>query len=256
MGFHRPAVDCRPMEDGSLLEVLYEAAEAVRDGLSRIDDLGLPGSRPGQYHLDLVADEAALGVLHRAGLNVLSEESGTTVGEGNGDQWAVLDPVDGSTNASKGLPIYSTSIGVLDSNGLVAGVVVNHASGVSYEAVRGQGARRDGVRIRASECKILSEAIVGISGYPDHHLGWAQFRAFGCASLELCAVAEGSLDAYLLVGGAQIRPWDYMAGLLICGEAGAVYSDLAGEDLLIRSSEARSPVAASTNVLLDALRSS
>src|SRR3984885_10447749 len=195
--------------------------QAVRGALDVLNDWGPSGGKPGQYRLDLAADGAALPVLHGAGLAVLSEESGTT-GDGPSGLLAVIDPVDGSTNAHRGIPFYATSICVLDTEGPLVGIVVNQATGVHFEAVRGGGARRDGQALTPSGCTELSSAIVGISGFPGCHPGWAQFRALGAAALEFCAVAEGMLDAYSVVGRSTLYGWDYLAGMLICSEAGAV----------------------------------
>jgi fructose-1,6-bisphosphatase/inositol monophosphatase family enzyme len=235
----------------TLLAVLVEAAAAVNAALARLDEWGPAGTRPGQYRLDLAADAAALDVLRGAGLAVLSEESGMS-GE-PGRFLAVLDPVDGSTNAHLGLPWYSTSICVLDQAGPCVGLVVNQATGVRFEAVRGGGARRDGVAIEPSGCKELGEAVVGISGFPARHPGWAQFRALGSASLELCAVADGSLDGYVLVGGSHLYPWDYLAGALICEEVGAAVADLDGADLVARDGSRRRIAAGATPELLNQL---
>src|SRR5580658_7827707 len=141
---------------------------AVRGALDVLEDWGPSGGKPGQYRLDLAADGAALPVLHGAGLAVLSEESGTT-GASDDGLLAVIDPVDGSTNAHRGVPFFSTSICVLDAEGPLVGLVVNQASAVRYAAVRGQGAERDGVPVRASGSEDLGTAIVGISGFPGRH---------------------------------------------------------------------------------------
>jgi fructose-1,6-bisphosphatase/inositol monophosphatase family enzyme len=209
-----------------------------------LEDWGPAGTRPGQYRLDLAADGAAVPILLGAGLTVLSEESGSS-GDPS-DLLAVIDPVDGSTNAHRGVPFYSTSICVLDSQGPLMGLVVNQASGVRYAAVRGQGAERDGKAIRPSGCQDLASAIVGISGFPGRYPGWAQFRALGAASLECCAVAEGVLDAYTMAGRSTLYGWDYLAGLLICREAGAAEAERDGADLVVRDSEPRRPVVAAT----------
>jgi myo-inositol-1(or 4)-monophosphatase len=238
------------MDDQFLFEVLFAACEAVGKALGELADWGPAGTRPGQYRLDLVADAAAVDVLHRGGLAVLSEESGRS---GEGPLLAVLDPVDGSTNADRGIPIYSTSICVLDDDGPLLAVVVNQATGVRYEARRGAGAGRDGMPIAPSKCEQLSSAIVGLSGYPERHLGWGQYRALGAASLELCAVAEGVLDAYLPVGTSVLSGWDYLGGLLICQEAGAVVADLHAAELIVRDATPRSPVGAATPRLLQEL---
>ncbi len=231
-----------------MLGVLDDAVQAIRQALDGLGDWGLAGTRPGQYHLDLAADGAALPILHGAGFAVLSEESGMT-GESTSRFLAVIDPVDGSTNAHRKIPFYATSICVLDAEGPLVGLVVNLATGTRYAAVRGGGADRDGAALKPSGCQELSSAIVGISGFPGHHPGWAQFRTLGAASLEFCAVAEGVLDAYMLVGRSTLYGWDYLAGLLICQEAGAVVVERDGAELVVRDDAPRRPIVAATSQL-------
>jgi myo-inositol-1(or 4)-monophosphatase len=231
-----------------MLGVLDDAVQAIRQALDGLSEWGLAGTRPGQYHLDLAADGAALPILHGAGFAVLSEESGMT-GESTSRFLAVIDPVDGSTNAHRKIPFYATSICVLDAEGPLVGLVVNLATGTRYAAVRGGGADRDGAALKPSGCQELSSAIVGISGFPGHHPGWAQFRTLGAASLEFCAVAEGVLDAYMLVGRSTLYGWDYLAGLLICQEAGAVVVERDGAELVVRDDAPRRPIVAATSQL-------
>jgi myo-inositol-1(or 4)-monophosphatase len=240
------------VDDVRLLEVLDEAVVAVRGALDVLEDWGPSGKKPGQYRLDLAADGAALPILHGAGLPVLSEESGMT-GDGGSGLLAVIDPIDGSTNAHRGIPFYSTSICVLDADGPRVGVVTNQASGVRYAAVRGEGAEKDGRAIAPSGCEELEAAIVGVSGFPGLHPGWAQYRALGAASLECCAVAEGVLDAYLVVGRSTLYSWDYLAGLLICREVGVAESEREGRDLVVRDAAPRRPIVAATRRLADRL---
>jgi myo-inositol-1(or 4)-monophosphatase len=240
------------VDDVRLLKVLDEAVVAVRGALDVLEDWGPSGQKPGQYRLDLAADGAALPILHGAGLAVLSEESGMT-GDGVSGLLAVIDPIDGSTNAHRGVPFYSTSICVLDDDGPRVGVVTNQASGVRYAAVRGEGAEKDGRAIVPSGCQELEAAIVGISGFPGRHPGWAQYRALGAASLECCAVAEGVLDAYLVVGRSTLYSWDYLAGLLICREVGVAESERDGRDLVVRDASPRRPIVAATRQLADRL---
>jgi myo-inositol-1(or 4)-monophosphatase len=236
------------VDDVRLLQVLDDAVTAVRAALDTLEDWGPTGTRPGQYRLDLAADGAALPVLHGAGLKVLSEESGVT-GDGPSGLLAVIDPVDGSTNAHRGVPFYATSICVLDAAGPLVGLVVNLSTGVRYAAARGGGAERDGGKVVPSGCEDLRSAIVGISGFPGFHPGWAQYRALGAASLECCAVAEGVLDAYMVAGTSTLYGWDYLAGLLICREAGAAEGERDGRDLVVRDASTRRPIVAATPTL-------
>jgi fructose-1,6-bisphosphatase/inositol monophosphatase family enzyme len=240
------------VDDVRLLEVLDEAVRAVRAALADLEDWGPSGGKPGQYKLDLAADAAALPILHGAGLTVLSEESGVT-GDGPSGLLAVIDPIDGSTNAHRGVPFYSTSICVLDADGPRLGVVTNQATGERYAAVRGAGAEKNGRPIAPSRCEDLRRAIVGISGFPGYYPGWAQFRALGAASLECCAVAEGVLDAYMVVGSSTLYSWDYLAGLLICREVGAADGEREGRDLVVRDASTRRPIVASTSRLAERL---
>src|SRR3546814_14996705 len=86
------------MRDELLLEVLHDTATAVRVALDALDDWGSARTRPGQYLSDLAADEAALAVLAKAGLGVMSEESG--VHDVERDPVVVIDPVDGRDRKS------------------------------------------------------------------------------------------------------------------------------------------------------------
>src|SRR3954447_8445975 len=101
------SVAWRIMDNDELMAVLRRTVEAVRsalDGLGELDSWGLAGTRPGQYFSDLAADPAAVDILLGAGCGVLSEESATD--EIDRDVVVVVDPVDGSTNASRGVPWF------------------------------------------------------------------------------------------------------------------------------------------------------
>jgi fructose-1,6-bisphosphatase/inositol monophosphatase family enzyme len=245
------------VDDDELLDVLAAAARAVATALDGVADWRPMTARPTQYEIDVVADRAALEVLDAAGLAVYSEESGLHHPER--DVLVVLDPVDGSTNASRGIPWWCTSLAAVDRDGLRASVVVNQATGERFDAHRGGGARLDGERITATDQTSLSDAMVAISGYPGRtegrHLPWGQFRVFGAAALDLCAVACGRVDAFVDThehGG--LGPWDYLGGLLVCLEAGAAAGDVHGRDLVSREVfEPRSPVVAATTGLRDEL---
>ncbi len=123
------------------------ALAEFRRGLGRSGSMRDVGDRPGQYRLDLAVDAAVLEVLRAAGVGVLSEESGITVGDS--PIVVVVDPVDGSTNASRGIPWYACSLCAVDDEGPIAALVVNLATGTRYSAERGRGALRDGEPIAA-----------------------------------------------------------------------------------------------------------
>lgn len=246
----------RTLDDDELLATLHDVCDAVATALAGIDDWGLAGTRPGQHHSDLVADSAALEVLAASDLTVLSEESGITPAEGS--LLAVVDPLDGSTNAWRRVPWYATAVCVVDEEGPRVAVVANQATNIRFEARRGGGAFVDGVAIAPSDRTELSESLIGLTAWPRAHFGWRQFRALGAAALDMCAVAGGVLDGYIDCSPSGIHGvWDYLASSLICTEAGAVVGEVGGRDLLVRDpAERRGPVAAATPSLLDQLLSS
>jgi len=238
-----------------VLADLHAAADAVAAALDGHADWGPSGNRPDQYASDVVADEAVRGVLLPLGYGLLSEES-AVVEAGEGRPMVVVDPLDGSTNASRGIPHYAASLCAVDDEGPLAAVVLNLALGIRYEAVRGGGARRDGVGLFRDDSPQLSEAIVGVSGLPASNPGWAQFRCLGAAALDLCAVADGTLDAYVDCVVDAHGVWDYLGALLVCREAGVTVEDAKGRDLCVLDRAIRrTPVAAAGTTLHEALLS-
>jgi myo-inositol-1(or 4)-monophosphatase len=143
---------------------------------------------------------------------------------------------------------------VLDDSGPLAARVVNLATGTVYRAERGAGATRDGRPIAPSDVVELRRAMIGLSGYARRYLGWRQYRTLGAAALDLCAVADGTLDGYLDCARDAHGPWDYLGGLLICTEAGVAIAEREGRELICREAhERRSPVAGATAELLGEL---
>jgi len=238
------------------LRVLHVVAVGVAAAFAEVRDFGPSGLRDGQYALDVVANDAALPLLRAAGLGVLSEES--EFEPGTSGEVAVIDPIDGSTNASRGLPWFATAICVVDIDGPSVSLVVNQASGDRFWAVRGEGAWRNGERIRPSACTEVGESIVSLNGLPPQPLGYRQSRVYGAAALDLCMVACGVMDGFVdcddrSPGGAH-GVWDYLASTLILREAGAHVVDLHGRDLVhLEHDERRTPVAAATPELLESL---
>jgi myo-inositol-1(or 4)-monophosphatase len=237
------------------VDVMLAAADAVAGVLAANTEWGASGVREGQYSVDLVADAACLELLYSAGFRVLSEESAITGPPGSDSAPIVIvDPLDGSTNASRGVPWYASALCLVDDDGPAIGVVVNHATSDRFVGVRGGAAERNGQVIKPSSARHLSEALVGVSGLPDHHYGWAQFRALGASAPDICAVACGVTDAWcdMLDGGHGV--WDYMASVVIAEAAGGVASEVGGRDLCVLEHEARrAPAVAATPELLGEL---
>ena len=235
-----------------LLGLLHQAADAAKRAIEPLTDWGEAGTRAGQHHTDLAADAAVVEVLLGAGVGVLSEESGLHHAER--EVVVVVDPLDGSTNAARGIPWFATSLCAVDRDGPSASVVVDLAGGTRYEATRGGGARRDGRPVTPTAQTRLDRAVVGITGPPPPGAGWRQFRAFGALALDLCAVADGRLDGYVDCATELHGPWDYLGALLICTEAGVTVTDARGRELVVlEHGPRRTPVAGATAELHRAL---
>jgi fructose-1,6-bisphosphatase/inositol monophosphatase family enzyme len=242
--------------DDAVLDLFASICERTSEVVSATTDWGESGRRAGQYLVDLDVDEVCVAPLLAAGYSVLSEESGVQHPPAGPSSLGtvVVDPLDGSTNASLGLPWCATSLClVVDGVGEVA-TVANLATGTRYTAVRGRGAHLDGVPITVGSPVALADAVVAISGLPDHHYGWRQFRAMGASALDICAVAGGSFDGFVDMSPDAHGVWDYVGAMLVVTEAGGVIVDAFGRDLVVLDPDARrTPVAATGSDLLDEL---
>jgi fructose-1,6-bisphosphatase/inositol monophosphatase family enzyme len=230
-----------------LLAPLRDCAQAIGQAVTGRHRQGYSGQRETQYHLDLVADEIAVRILTGAGHQVISEESGVS---GSGPYQVVVDPIDGSTNCDRGVPFFSTSLALMKGDELVGGVVRNQATGDLYEGLKGEGARLNGVPISSNGQIDPAQVLVAFSGFPEHRFTWFQNRGLGSAALEICLVAEGSLDVFSVAEQSTLNPWDYLAGLLIAREAGASDGEYDNLELVTSDSVKRRPVVASSPELV------
>lgn len=240
-------------DDREILAFLHDVADAAADEIDELTDWSFSGVREGQYSADIAVDDVVLSMVEDAGFGVLSEESGLTdfTWPVSGDDlMIVVDPVDGSTNAGKGVPWFATSLCVVDRDGLrVALVAEQSGTETRYSAIRGGGALCDGVPMHVKGTVGIHEAVIGVSGIPPASAPWWQFRALGAISLDMCLVAKGALDGYIDFHDHGV--WDYLAALLICREAGCAIGEAFGRDLIIGDHiERRTPVVARSQTLL------
>jgi myo-inositol-1(or 4)-monophosphatase len=167
---------------------------------------------------------------------ILGEEGASRAGT-SGVRW-VIDPLDGTTNYLYRQPTWAVSVAAEVDGRAVAGAVAAPGLGETFTAVRGKGAWLNGAAITVSGGQDLATALVGTGfGYvasrrarqaavlPELLPAVRDIRRNGVASLDLCWVACGRLDAYYEYGG---QPWDVAAGLLIATEAGATAFGLDG----------------------------
>lgn len=222
------------------LEVARSAAELIRGRSAR----GVTVAATKSSDVDVVteADRASEELIRRLVRErrpddaFLGEEGEDRAGT-SGVRW-IVDPIDGTVNFLYGLPEYAVSIAVERDGEVVAGVVLNAATGTEYVAhltaagLGGAGvATRDGDPIGVRAPAPLSERLVATGFNYDSGLREIQARAMvgllprvrdirrlGSCALDLCHVADGSLDAYVEEG---VNLWDHAAGGLVARVAGA-----------------------------------
>jgi len=248
-----------------------EAAVAVHRRDHRLVDLEASSEKGRADYVsrtDFDAQAAAIGVIHarHPGHAVLAEEDAgdlrSRLAAWDGSPLWVVDPLDGTSNFLHGHPQYAASVAVWADGEPRAGAVVCGSSGERWWAAEGEGAFKGGRPISASRPRKLRDALVG-TGFPfklleelPTYLGQLDrvlrsssgIRRAGSASMDLCFLAQGSLDAFWEL---ILSPWDFAAGILIAREAGCVVTRLDGGEVDLLDGPL---VGASSPQLLEELR--
>jgi fructose-1,6-bisphosphatase/inositol monophosphatase family enzyme len=218
--------------DGDL-DLLRAMADEVEDAIGdmsfgeRNEAAGIGADGLPAHRIDRVAEAAVLDVLEDAPveLNVCSEEHG--VEDVGADRTIVVDPIDGTRNARRGIPFYCVSLAITSGGigDVEAAFVRNIPADEDYTAIAGDGAYRNGEPISVAEfdpeeairSPILVSPVDTVAAGPLEQAPHG--RGLGAAALEMCMVAQGSMDAFLhLTDG--LRVVDVAAGTLIVEEAG------------------------------------
>ena len=170
--------------------------------------------------------------------NFLGEESGEEINNSN-VTW-ILDPIDGTTNFINGFPHYCISLCASVDEVPTHGVIIDPTRREEFSASKGKGAQLNGERIRVSDQKNLTDALLSCSSrstpeqnYKYNLLGTFMelykneitIRRTGCSALDLAYIGAGRLDGFW---GNGLKPWDVAAGIVIAEEAGALLSDFHG----------------------------
>ena len=176
--------------------------------------------------------------------SVFGEEGGVPLGDTE-FQW-IVDPIDGTVNFFFGFPHFCTTLALQQNGQTILGVTYDPIRDEMFHAERGQGAFRNGKRIRVSPRARLEDCIVstgfakskdyvtsGMERFTHLAMNALKVRMNGCAALDLAYVACGRLDAYVEQG---IRLWDIAAGALLIEEAGGRMdlTDLPGKAVAYR----------------------
>jgi myo-inositol-1(or 4)-monophosphatase len=239
-----------------LVRTALAAAEAAarihRRDAGRVPLAGATEKARADYvsQTDLDAQDAALRLIAERHPDhaVLAEEGDGSVEEQlaswDGRPLWIVDPLDGTANFLHDHPLYCASVAVAVDGRPVAGAVVSGSSGERWWAAEGEGAFKGGRPIRVSGRHSLRDALVG-TGFPfkklellPEYLGQLDrvlraasgVRRGGSAALDLCYLAQGTLDAFW---EEILMPWDFAAGMVLVREAGGVIVGPDGTDPIL-----------------------
>lgn len=240
------------------LQILLECKENVK---ARIQlhlnslkepqpDLGMGAGGDKMKLVDLAAETAIVEVMVKHGISftLISEESGIKeFGSNPGGYFVTADPIDGTTNLTRGLPFYCSSIAISKRqtlSGVFAAIVTDLYHGTTYTAIKGKGAHRNGEKIKPSSVTSMEEAVIGLdlNTYKVKEVApqltdliqvTRHIRHFGANALELCYVAEGLTDGFIDIRG-KIRTTDIAAGFLIINEAGGLVTTPENKDIDVK----------------------
>jgi len=227
------------------LEILEESSQEIRKEVLNFYGtsdaaigFGIGAGGDIMKKIDLVAEKALIEVLeeHKVSCTLVSEETGTRrIGLHPPESYVTTDPVDGTTNAVRGIPFMATAIAVSKAPYLAdveTALVSDLFHNITYTAQRDRGAFRNGERIQPSQESSLEEAVVGVD-FNTLRLGelvarleevlirTRHLRHFGANALEICYVADGATDAFIDMRG-KLRVTDIAASYLIILEAGGI----------------------------------
>ncbi len=224
------------------------ASKVMLHNIERLDQLDIEQKGRADFvsEVDRQAEEIIIDTIDSAypDHGILAEESGISGDKDKSEHEWIIDPLDGTTNFLHGLPVYAVSIGLRVKGVLQTAVVYDPSRDELFSASKGKGAHLNDRRIRVSDTRTLSNALLA-TGFPYNEMKYlepwlgsfkalvphvAGIRRAGSAALDLAQVACGRYDGFWEFG---LNPWDMAAGILLIQEAGGFSSDMkGGQDML------------------------
>lgn len=253
-----------------LMSVLLAALDAsdrlTMAGLDQTHVVHDKGERDFALHVDLDVERAVKAILAGADptIPVLGEELAWQ-GQADATRYWVVDPVDGTINYARALPMFGTCIALVENGQAVLAGISLPALGERYIAQRGEGAWCNGQRLQVSQVDTLQQAMVGTGDFAvgagceeKNRQRFAvlqtlapqvlRIRMLGSAAVQMAWLAAGKLDVSIILSN---KAWDVQAGVLIAREAGAVVFDGDGSE---HTTASRYTLAATPGVKKEMLR--
>ncbi|MBW1841395.1 MAG: inositol monophosphatase [Deltaproteobacteria bacterium] len=226
----------------------YKGGSVLRSHLGRLSNVKKKGPIDLVTDADTGSEKVIIETIARAFPDhaILAEESGLK--QGKSDLTWIIDPLDGTTNFTHQLDLFSVSIACALKGDIVVGIVFLPTTGQLFAAAKGKGATLNGRAIKVSTADTVSESLL-VTGFPyDHQKIHGEImqrfsnclkvsqgvRRLGSAAIDLCFVACGRFEAFW---EQNLKPWDTAAGILIAEEAGAVITDFSNSPFTIDKKE-------------------
>jgi myo-inositol-1(or 4)-monophosphatase len=234
-----------------VIELSTEVASFIRKEVSHFDKSRIEHKNTSNNlvsYVDKESEKIIVKALSKMlpGSGFLAEE-GTSSEGANEYRW-IIDPLDGTTNFTHGLPPYAISIGLAKKDKMVLGVVHEVSRSECFSAIEGGEASCNGKQIHVANTKSLNESLLA-TGFPYYHFDKREeylsiiktflelthgVRRMGSAATDLAYVACGRMDGFFEY---NLNPWDVAAGSLIVQRAGGMASDFKGQDNFLYGGE-------------------
>ncbi|NJD76474.1 MAG: inositol-1-monophosphatase [Candidatus Methanoperedens sp.] len=236
------------MEIGTLIDIGNEIRDVIKSFIMENADYGeMIVQRPKDItrKMDIAAENALDKALLGRGMSarVISEELGDRIVGNDPGFMLVFDPIDGSTNATCGIPYFCTSLAYTEKTGIatfedISMAVICDIQGNTYCAEKGNGAFLNGKKISGIKPGTRQKPVISVYSYgvPDVPAGLIELeksiivRALGSIALDMCFVADSTLDGVIDTRGLA-SGYDIMASALILKEAGGLLTDLKGKPI-------------------------
>ena len=217
-----------------ITKACMKASRALIRDFGEIENLQILSKGPGDFvtSADKRTEEILINELQKAHpeYGIVTEETGIINKSNTKNRW-IIDPIDGTFNFMNGIPQFAISIGYEEDNEIKCGVIFNPILNEMFCAEKGNGAYLNNSRIRVSNQKKISDALVVTGGpkgtskikdkifseYINVSKNVANVRKFGSAALDMAYVACGRFDGYWQ---RELNYWDIAAGIIILKEAG------------------------------------
>ena len=247
-----------------ITKACMKASRSLIRDFGEIENLQVSSKAPGDFvtSADKRTEKIIIEELLKAHPNygIISEEAGYINKSNKNNRW-IIDPIDGTMNFLNGIPQFAISVAYEEDNEVKCGIIFNPVTNEMFSAEKGSGAYLNNSRMRVSNKRKLSEALIVTGGpnqaskikkkifseYISISTQVSNVRKFGSAALDMAYVACGRFDGYWQ---RELNLWDIAAGIILIKESGG-FVDFFEEDMKV---PLRKNIIASNSIIHKELR--